>query len=339
MYIEKIVSELSDVPLSVRDDINQSAQTEVAHRHYMQLACMNTIETGGASDNTPPLFPLRTMAWNLERCLDIKGSVEKLSGYSPSIILLSEMDNGMSRTGQKHTTRVLAESLGMYYAYGVEFLELDLGNDADQKYAVDSINEKGFHGNAILSKMPFVKLAMLRFDSHGHWFSGLPVGNSFGQRRVGGRMALLGVVKVEGIELCVVSTHLESNADTTYRQEQFQCLLDAIGYFVGSSMPVVIGGDLNTGNNLAKGLDHRAETLFASAQAQGFHWRANPEGMTTRPSLLTKRPERTMKLDWFCARHLDSAFEQIVPSLDNNGVPLSDHDAIVADWLNPSLAG
>ena len=50
--------------------------------------------------------------------------------------------------------------------------------------------------------------------------------------------------------------------------------------------------------------------------------------MTTRPSLITRWPDRAMKLDWFLARGLRIGPSAIVPSLDPNGRPLSDHDMI-----------
>lgn len=50
--------------------------------------------------------------------------------------------------------------------------------------------------------------------------------------------------------------------------------------------------------------------------------------MTTRPSLITRWPERAMKLDWFLARGLVIGHSDIISSLDSNGRPLSDHDLV-----------
>ncbi|WP_260350167.1 hypothetical protein [Alloyangia mangrovi] len=52
--------------------------------------------------------------------------------------------------------------------------------------------------------------------------------------------------------------------------------------------------------------------------------------MTTRPSLITRWPERAMKLDWFLARGLQLGPVEIRSSLGPDGTPLSDHDLIVA---------
>ena len=50
--------------------------------------------------------------------------------------------------------------------------------------------------------------------------------------------------------------------------------------------------------------------------------------MTTRPSLITRWPERSMKLDWFLSRGLAVSDTRIVSSLSPAGRPLSDHDLI-----------
>jgi hypothetical protein len=50
----------------------------------------------------------------------------------PDVILLNEMDIGMSRSGNLHTTRMMAHALDMNYAWGLEFLELTNGNKEEQ---------------------------------------------------------------------------------------------------------------------------------------------------------------------------------------------------------------
>lgn len=48
------------------------------------------------------------------------------------------------------------------------------------------------------------------------------------------------------------------------------------------------------------------------------------------PSLITRHPDRQMKLDWFAHKGLIGAEIDLIPALDAAGQPLSDHDAIVA---------
>ncbi len=78
-------------------------------------------------------------------------------------------------------------------------------------------------------------------------------------------MAIAAVVPGAEGPICVVSTHLESNADAAHRHVQFNLLVDKIDAFA-PDMPVLIGGDLNTGNHLPPDFDHQRETLFASGE-------------------------------------------------------------------------
>lgn len=335
-FITEICSELKPLSAQMMADILQADRTLEVHRNYMQLPCFRSIECGhqGLEQSLPCHF--RVVAWNVERCLDVPASAALLRQYNPDIVLLSEMDNGMARTQQRHTTKALAKELGMYYLYGVEFLELALGSEIERKLATDNFNSKGWHGNAILSKVPFKSVAMLRFDDHGHWFQGQKVGEHFGEARIGGRMALLAEVITEQGNLLLASTHLESNVnqDIHYREQQMLMLAQACQMFK-PDIPVIIGGDLNTGNNLAEGLDHHAEPIFRSMEQLGYHWQANPEGVTTHYSRITLRQTRQQKLDWFCAKQIDCSHSEILSSFTLDGTPLSDHEPILADWVYP----
>jgi hypothetical protein len=137
------------------------------------------------------------------------------------------------------------------------------------------------------------RVTMVRLCDHGHWFASTESDTDPDQPRVGRRMALLAVVPGENSPICLVSTHLESNADAPYRDVQFDMLMDAIDAFA-PKMPVLIGGDLNTGNHLPPDFDWRRETLFARADARGF------SGQT----------------------------RALIPALAPSAKPLSDHDAV-----------
>jgi endonuclease/exonuclease/phosphatase family metal-dependent hydrolase len=288
-----------------------------------RFGCMNAVETGGVPLGKTPLdFPLTVAAWNLERCLFPGESAEHLGATGADIVLLSEMDNGMARTRQRHTTAEVASELGMAYAYGVEFVELGLGSETELAFCKDLFNASGFHGNALMAGVPLGRPFMLRLQGERLWFMG-----EVDQPRLGERMAIGSVVETRSGPFLAVSTHLESATTAAYRERQVVGLLDAIDETF-PDMPVLIGGDLNTGNHA--GGDFEAERLFARAAERGFSRHGGPlDVMTTRPSLITRWPERAMKLDWFLARGLSVGETRIVPSLCPSGRPLSDHDMIV----------
>lgn len=325
-----IVRELPRVTAAERKRILAAPRTPEANARLMAaIPAMTALEQGGApsAQRLPQSFTVA--AWNVERCLFPAESAAHLADQTPSVVLLSEMDSGMARTSQRNTSAEMAAGLNMAYAYGVEFYELGLGGDTERAFCSDSFNVAGWHGNAILSAAPFERLALFRLDEKGHWFcTGPGSAGDTGQPRLGGRMAVAAIVPSDAGSLCVVSTHLESNAQAPYRQAEFDRLLDAIDAFA-PQMPVLIGGDLNTGNHMPPDFDWRAETLFDSAVERGYSWDLTPAGNTTRPSLITPHPTRKMKLDWFAARGLEGDALQVLPSVDTTGQPLSDHDCVL----------
>lgn len=290
--------------------------------HMAELACMNAVEAGGRAERAEPLpFPFTVAAWNLERCLFPLDSAEHLGATGAEVVLLSEMDDGMARTRQRHTTAEVADDLGMAYLYGVEFVELGLGSDTELEFCKDQFNRRGLHGNSLLSTVPLHEAFLLRLEGERLWFTG-----EVDQPRLGERMAIGAVINTESGPLVLASTHFESATTAAYRERQMVGLVDALEMaFPGR--PMLIGGDLNTGNH-ADG-DFEAEGLFARAAERGFTRHGGPlDVMTTRPSLITRWPERSMKLDWFLSRGLAVSDTRIVSSLSPSGRPLSDHDLI-----------
>lgn len=300
------------------------ARTPAAHdAHCAGIQALNAVEF--VPPPPAPLdFPIRVAAWNLERCLDPAGSAAALAGRD--LVLLSEMDDGMARTGQAHTTAEVAARLGMGYAYAVEFLELGLGSPIEHEFCSDDHNTRGFHGNALLARAGLSAVFALRLWGRRQWFLDAE------QPRLGERVAVGGVLATEAGPIVVVSTHFESACGPEHRAAQAEGLFAALeAEFPG--LPVLIGGDLNTGN--CPGGDWRDEGLFDLARAAGYTVHGGPEeATTTRPSRLTRFPDRVMKLDWFLARGLNLSEVRICPALDPAGVPLSDHERIETEILS-----
>lgn len=319
---------LPPVSADQRAQILNAPRTARAHRKLLaETEAMNALQVGGTASRDILPASLTIVAWNVERCLFPEESAAHLAPLAPDIVLLSEVDHGMARTGQRHTTEAVATAMGMTYAFGVEFFELDLGGPTERSFCKDSFNALGWHGNAVLSAVPLTRAAMVRLDDAGHWFAADAGAADPQQPRIGGRMAILAEVPTKAGSLTVVSTHLESNADAPFRSRQFRVLLEAIECFAPSG-PVVIGGDLNTGNHLPPDYDWRKEDLFAIAEGRGFSWDFTADGPTTRPSFITPHPERVMKLDWIAGRGVASQASGVLSSLDITNRPLSDHDAV-----------
>lgn len=311
---------------AVRDGFLALERTEANHAEALaSLAALQRVEAPiGPAAASPLTFPLTIAAWNLERCYAVEASAAMLAAEGASVVLLSEVDNGMARTGQRHTSRDLAAALGMSYAFGVEFLELDLGAAVELEFCTDDFNRHGFHGNALAARGTLHAPAMIRIDAHGHWFT--PESPA---PRIGTRCAIAAAVETTAGPLYAVSVHLENRGNAAYRERQMRVLIEAVEQLAGD-VPVVIGGDLNTG--LADGGDFEKETLFGFAASRGFERHGGPlDQMSTRASRVSRNPSRAYKLDWFLTRGLDVGTSRIVPSVAPDGEVLSDHDMVVIE--------
>ena len=147
------------------------------------------------------------------------------------VIILNEMDIGMPRSNHQHTSRILAYHLETNYAWGLEFIKLMLGNKEDRQN-IDSSehNFHGLYGSAFLAKCTISNGTIFR-DNIGPYFSHKSNGvNGRGfEKRLGGRMILLGSIMMNGQSITIGSTHKYDGSRE-----------DIIDY-IGSSRAIIAG--------------------------------------------------------------------------------------------------
>lgn len=262
----RVVTNLRVISKERRRALDENVAKKGAAALNRMIPEISEIELSNSASNARPRKALRVIAWNTERGRYWRDGArliqETPSLRDPDLVLLGEMDFGMARSSNQHTTREMAKALRMNYAYGVEFLEFT-GGEAQERIDYPGENEIGFHGNAILSKYPLHNVRMLRFPGIEKWYAGKEYGASESeqvQKRLGGRMALFATIKA-GRDVTVVSTHLESSPrDSATRKSQMETLLgDLKTYSRGG--PVIMGGDLN-------GVPD--EPMFESVKREGF---------------------------------------------------------------------
>jgi endonuclease/exonuclease/phosphatase family metal-dependent hydrolase len=196
------------------------------------------------------------------------------------VIVLNEVDFGMKRTDYRNVAAELASALGMNYAYGVEFVEVDpiaLGIEKFEELtpeeaaklageiSVDQKRYRGLHGTAILCRFPLENVRLEPFEHQPHdWYkdereSVKPLeagkrkaGEIVFQEKVlrevrrGGRMMLTAEItdaRLPGGRLTIIATHLESKTKPEGRRKQLEELLARIRE---TNAPVVLAGDMNT---------------------------------------------------------------------------------------------
>lgn len=333
------------VSLEEREAIRVQPPEPALHARWQAaLPGLRRVEQAAPAQPAASRREARVVAWNAQRARFPDAAARLLGAAAPDALLLSELDLGMARSEQRHTAREIAERLDMGFAFGVEFLELGLGDAAERARCAGQRNLAGYHGGAIASSQPLERPALVRLDAGGLWFDGRR-----GERRVGGRIALLATLRIGGTPVTLASLHLESHGDPSQRDAQAAALLAALDAYAPGA-PALVGGDLNThGLHLTELEDRDAlrralrsdpgrfanpvphEPLFARLERAGFdRHRCNALGESTQRSRTPGGSQRgTLKLDWIFTRGLEARDPAVIPAVDPaTGAALSDHEAI-----------
>ncbi len=316
------VERLTPVPLGERQGFLALPPMREAHAEaHASVAAFHQIELQQPPAPTSPAA-VRVAAWNLERCLYPEEAARILLRHRVDVALLTELDVGVLRTGQVHTIGRIAAGLGHGYCYGLEFLELVPMAPPPDFPRNGSENTEGYHGNGIVASLPMHNPIVIRLDEMADWY--MPGDR---QRRIGNRMAIAATFSAGAIRFVACAVHLENRTDGIGRARQMQTLLDSLDAYA-QSVPVLIGGDLNTHVGPGGHAD-AAEPLFALATSRGYDWATcNLARPTTRTSTWS-RSEGTRQLDWFCTRGMRVCDPAIVPALGDDASVLSDHELIL----------
>ncbi|QRM28164.1 endonuclease/exonuclease/phosphatase family protein [Microvirga sp. VF16] len=337
--IDRVVQNLDAPEASILEEARRASVTgEDAHaRLLQQIPAFREIEQVPPEHVRPCPEIIRIAAFNAERLKNRPAARLLMKQAGADIALLSEVDLGMARSGNTHNLRDLIAGTGEGYLYGVEFVELDLGDQGEMRKHAGERNIRSLHGNAIVTGLALEQPHLIPLDESGLWFSGF----KGAQRRIGGRMALAARIADAPRPLWIVSTHLESKTDPADRQAQILNLLQALDA-IAPGEPCVIGGDFNTKalpreeneRHLLLEAPERYEPLFADLQKAGFTWaNANLALPTQTPGPKNKHKPPFGKLDWIVVRGLAATNPQIVPALDEEGRAVSDHEMIVVDLV------
>ena len=326
-----------------RAELARGPVTRERHAALLEeLHGIDAVEVQAPPQSRPAPDALVIVVWNAERGRFLDGAARLLAGAGADVLLLSELDCGMARSGQRHTARDLAAKLGCGYAYGVEFVELGLGDERERDAHAGEQNARGLHGGAILSPLPLGSPELVRLDRSGRWFDG-----ELGERRVGGRIAVLATVALATGPLELASVHLESHSDPEHRAAQLAQVFDAVERRSPGGVAVV-AGDVNTSSLGLTHLRDRAlleralaedpqrlarpwphEPLFALAEARGYDWRTCNDLAASTQRRRRPNAQGTLHLDWVFCRGLAAEAPAVLPALDPEiGAPLSDHEAL-----------
>jgi len=199
---------------------------------------LETVHTGSFSrEDAPARSRYRVVAWNIERGKQLTGQIDALR-HEPylreaDVLLLTETDIGMARSGNVDVARTLAAALGMHYIFAPCYLSLVKGSGVERD--VEGENDLGLHGNAILSRYPLRRPTRIELRNGIDKMAGK-------EKRLGTQTSLAATVEFPGYSMPVACVHLDANSTQRHRADQMRDILDALG----ADGPLLVGGDWNT---------------------------------------------------------------------------------------------
>jgi len=232
------------------------------------------LETGRASKTgTPAAVPatIKIVSYNirwrggedLRRLIELLRSDALIGGAT--IIGLQEVDRNRRRTGNTNTVRLMAEELGLHYAW------------AAPPNAPGKEQEEEETGVALLSLYPLTDVSRIVLPNEG------PGGRH--------RVALGATITIGPHALRVYTVHAETRTTNERRIQQLQAVLDDLSRHARAERAIVLG-DFNT--IMDKDVDGTTE-LFRGAHFQTPF----PNNEPTWKTLFIK-----LKLDWVWLRNL-----------------------------------
>jgi len=217
-----------------------------------------------------PAERVSAIAWNIERGKRFEPLLHNLL-HDPALaradlMLLTEVDKGMARSGNRDIAAELAEATGMDYVFVNHHLVLARGDRGEQDHTGD--NTFAMHGSALLSRFPIRRFTSVGLPEYVDKFHDY-------EKRLGCKRALIAEVLLPDGPLTIAVAHLDPFAPPRHRVYQMQRIIDTLLRFGGKR--VLLGGDLNTntydvskGPNLLAGILYKASRLGVTGAIEHY---------------------------------------------------------------------
>ncbi len=182
---------------------------------------------------------LSALAWNIERGNVFDGIVDALKNHDDlrdkDVLLLTELDHGMARSGNRFVAQELARSLGMNYAFAPVYIALQKGSGVEAE--AEGENTRSIHGLATFSKWPMKNVHAVPLPNGKDKMWGK-------EKRLGRLRALIADIEHPSGTFRTVTVHLDAHCSRAHRRMQMKIILDHIDTL--PALPTLIGGDWNT---------------------------------------------------------------------------------------------
>ena len=179
------------------------------------------------------------LAWNIERGSVFEGIVEALRNHEhlkdKDVLLLTELDHGMARSGNRFVAREIAEALNVNYAFAPVYIALQKGSGVEVE--AEGENTRSIHGLAMFSKWPMKNVHAIPLPNGKDKMWGK-------EKRIGRLRALFADIEHPSGTFRAVTVHLDAHCSRAHRHRQMRIILDHVDTL--PKMPTLLGGDWNT---------------------------------------------------------------------------------------------
>jgi endonuclease/exonuclease/phosphatase family metal-dependent hydrolase len=228
--------ERSEVYAKIRPEVERILNAVVQEDFVQSSSFSVPADEEQAEASTPNI---RALAWNIERGNVFDGIVDALKNHrqlkDKDVLLLTELDYGMARSGNRFVVRELAQALALNYAFAPVYVALQKGSGVESQ--IDGENTKSIHGLAMFSKYPMKNVHAIPLPNGKDKMWGK-------EKRLGYLRALIADIEHPAGEFRAVTIHLDAHCSRAHRRRQMQIILDRLETL--PSMPTLLGGDWNT---------------------------------------------------------------------------------------------
>jgi endonuclease/exonuclease/phosphatase family metal-dependent hydrolase len=212
----------------------------------------------------------------LEKLIKLFHDDSEIGGAA--IMGLQEVDRNRKRSAKTNTAKLLAEQLGMHYAWAAP-PTIKVGDEEET-------------GVAVLSVYPLADVHRIVLPNEGP-----------GKRR---RVALGATIKVGETPIRFYSVHAETRISMDKKLQQYEAVIKDLSQYA-TTMPAIVLGDMNTWEPNA---EPKVKKLFTAA---GFHTPFDDQSTFSRKVFFVPIE---LRLDWIWLRNLESPAHGIDKKVD-----------------------
>ena len=205
----------------------------------------STLHPHPSSLRTPPVATARgsdvikAVAWNIERGTRFEGILDALKNHKElkeaDLLLLTELDHGMARSGNRFVASELAAELKLNYAFAPVYIALQKGSGVEEFAPGENTNS--IHGLALFSRYPMRNVHTVPLPNGKDKMWGK-------EKRIGHLRALIADIMHSSGEFRAVTVHLDAHCSREHRHRQMKIIIDHLDTL--PPLPTLIGGDWNT---------------------------------------------------------------------------------------------